>query len=405
MVCACPSMSAYPQGLVEQATRPGENGRQAALRERVDKGECRLVSRADGQIFQRYEDREPEARRFIDELESIAPPDRAASPASSTSSFHSSRASPPPEVAGAYAPPDPNLPAPDVAPNLIPPSDLATSHRSLASLQQPYDQQSAPYSAPLQALAGQYMQSSGSRPQSLFSGAGGGVREPLTAYRGRPHPSLSYVPEQGSPMQSGPSGLPQAPPGMMRPPSLPPNFLARDYGTPDIPPHVQGHLQSSPYIPSPGYPQRPASASTFSHAPLNLPATLQLIHTSVQALHERLTALERTQAMLLRKEERRRSWFWSNNDEDELDDAELAAERERWAYRPTSTTVRLRRKKGLTVRVVWALITAVRRAAIGAGATMIVAAAVIALMNGGWGRSTREAWKRLRLRIVHALKD
>ena len=230
------------------------------------------------------------------------------------------------------------------------------------------------------------------------------MREPLQSLRMRQQQSLGYVPEGSMP---GPSHTPQSAHIPPRAPSLPPPFLSRDFGTPDLP-HLQGSvppLQGSPYIPSPGYPQRPISASTFSHAPLNLPATLQQIHTSLQALHERLTALERSQAMILRKEDRRRSWFWSNHSEDELDDAELDAERERWAYNPNSTTIRIRKKKGLTVRVIWALITALRRAAIGVGATVLVAWIAIALMNGGLRRQLNASWRRLRVRIVKALSD
>jgi hypothetical protein len=109
--------------------------------------------------------------------------------------------------------------------------------------------------------------------------------------------------------------------------------------------------------------------------------------------------------MILRKEDRRRSWFWSTSDVDELDDAELASERDRWAYNPNSTTIRIRKKKGLTVRVIWAFITALRQAAIGVGASVLVAAIAIALLNGGWRRQANTAWRRLRHRLVRALAD
>lgn len=148
--------------------------------------------------------------------------------------------------------------------------------------------------------------------------------------------------------------------------------------------------------------QRPTSASTFSHAPpVNLPATLQQIHTSLQALHERLSTLERTQAALLRRDERRRGWFWGG-EEDDIDTAELDAQRERWQM--PSTTIRLRRK-GMSARIAWALITAVRRAIIGVGASVLVAAIALMLMRGGWRRNMRLAWKQTRLRLVRLLAD
>jgi hypothetical protein len=216
---------------------------------------------------------------------------------------------------------------------------------------------------------------------------------------------LQYVPE-GSPARDtmptvahpGTNPLPQRTPSLPPPPF--PHYLQRDFGTPDI-------VGASPYAPSPGYgPQRPTSTSTFSHAPLNLPGTLQQINTSLQALHERLTALERSQAMLLRKEERRRSWFFSSSDADELDDAELEAERDRWAYHnPNSTTIRLRKKKALPMRFLWAMITALRRAVLGVGATVLVGSIVIALLSGGWRRQFNDVWRKLRLRIVRSLAD
>lgn len=379
------------------------------------------------QIFQRYEERENDARRYIAELTAMAPPsrDHARSPASSSSSFHSSRASPPPDVdqGQQFSPPDPSLPAPDIAPNLIPPSALNTSHRSLATLPYQYDNNSQ-YSGALQhppapsSLRDPYNPPVTSRPGSLFSGVGGSLqptRDPLANLRGsgrqQPLGPLGYVPEQpGVPPSAGRASVPP------RVPSLPPMAsayqpIARDYGTPDLP-HLQHQhhgSHGSPYAmhPSPGFPQRPTSVSTFSAAPLNLPATLQQINTSLQALHERLTALEHAQAMLLRKDATKSSWFWANSDEDELDDAEMEQERDRWGYNQPSTTIRLRKKRrgGLTVRVLWALLTGVRRAMIGVGTTVAIAALVIALMNGGWRRQARNIWGKLHLRVVRLLAD
>lgn len=349
-------------------------------------------------------------------------PQRSTSPVSSESSFHSSRASPPPDHRqhledddeehefDNYPPPDPSLPAPDVAPNIIPPSALNPTHRPLVNLGYPYSeggQGAGPYGGP-----------SGSRTQSIFGGSAPD-RDPLAALRSRrgTAPALDYVPEQTqaslpvrppSHMSGGQAPFPaQQPYGQMpaRTPSVPPvasayQPLSRDFGTPDIPASLfqQGNYQSG----SPMF-QRPGSASTFSHAPpLSLPATLQQIHTSLQALHERLSTLERTQAALLRRDERRRGWFWSSGEEDDIDAAELDAQRERWAV--PSTTVRLRRK-GLTARVAWVLITAVRRAILGLGASVLIAGIALMFMRKGWRRNIWLAWRQTRLRIVRLLAD
>ncbi|KLT38858.1 hypothetical protein CC85DRAFT_12600 [Cutaneotrichosporon oleaginosum] len=357
----------------------------------------------------------------------MGPLPRAQSPASSESSFHSSRASPPPDSGsgGYYPPPDPSLPAPDVAPNIIPPSALTPSHRSLVNIPPSYPYSDTGNAAPLAP-------SIGSRPQSLFGGSAPD-RDHLAALRARRAPAsgLGYVPES----PSGPSHpLPaQAPPRpashqphqhMAPPPFGPPRFAsvppgapyARDFGTPDI---FAMPAAQSPYHPSPY--ARPASASTYSVQPLNLPATLQQIHTSLQALHERLATLERTQSALLRREERRdgRGWwpFSFSGEEDVLDDAEMAAEREweqydesrgAWApYSPHShsTTIRLRKKKGLTARVAWALITAVRRAVIGLGAAVLVGSIALLFVTPRWQRTLQIAMRRARLRVARALAD
>ncbi|BEJ13760.1 hypothetical protein CspHIS471_0309340 [Cutaneotrichosporon sp. HIS471] len=404
-------------------------------------------------ILQRFEDRDSDARAWTRELEAMGPLPRAQSPASSESSFHSSRASPPPDTSPTayYPPPDPALPAPDVAPNIIPPSALTPSHRSLVNLPPTtYPYSDTGNAAPLAP-------SINSRPQSLF---GGSVpdRDHLAALRARRQTApvagmggLGYVPEspagqsQPLPQQqqqpqppSRPTSrqpyIPIAPPPFgpyvpQRFPSVPPGGnapYARDFGTPDIPlagmtgmPNLAGQ---SPYHPSPF--ARPTSASTFSGQPLNLPATLQQIHTSLQALHERLSTLERTQSALLRREERRdsRGWwpFSFSGEEEALDDAEIAAEpqtseweqydenRRQWApYSPHShsTTIRLRKKKGLTARVAWALITAVRRAVIGVGAAVLVGSIALMFVTPRWRRTLQNALRRTRLRVARALAD
>ena len=119
--------------------------------------------------------------------------------------------------------------------------------------------------------------------------------------------------------------------------------------------------------PTPLYPPRPGGAFTFAGIPpINVPTTLRQIQLSLTALHERLTTLERTQAMLVRREDRKRGWFWTSTEEDKLDQLEDEADRASWATR-TNTRTGVRRRKGLSFRVVWWLLTAVRRAIIDVG--------------------------------------
>lgn len=447
-----------------------------------------------------------DARRWSREIEDMGPlAPRAQSPASSESSFHSSRASPPPDRSpevdrrhggsDEYPIPDPSLPAPDVAPNIIPPSALTPSHRSLVLNPSQYQYSDAGLSAP---AGPQFVPSAhgGSRPQSLFGGSAPD-RDYLASLRtGRrqtvPNVPLGHVPEQ-SPSPAARSSLPtqlhqqhhqpqqqqHAPPlrpssnlshhyqgmqaapppfgtgagptggGSPYPSQVPPRFssvplsntgpYARDFGTPDLPglnmgqpmgglgagiPGMSsmaggtagglGGIPPSPYNPSPF--ARPASASTFSHAQLNLPATLQQIHTSLQALHERLSTLERTQSALLRRDERRRSswglgWILGGGaEEDALDTAELDADRarEEWEYSPArsqSTTVRLRKKRGLSARIVFALLTAIRRAVLGLGAAVFVGSVALLFVNPRWRRQVQMVARRARLRVARALAE
>ncbi|KAL1412853.1 hypothetical protein Q8F55_000602 [Vanrija albida] len=402
----------------------------------VNKAEAKqLYIAALIKIFQRFEYQSADAKRYIAELEAMGPldADRPASPASSTSSFHSSHASPlndderldpldgrrasqtQSELSRAYAPPDPSLPAPDVAPNIIPPSALNTSYRSLVNLANPsaYGSENQSFAPPVQPFtqqhpSGPYPMSpfappGGSRPQSLFGGVAGSVgdqRDPLanlrSARRQQGTPSLSFVPEH--PVR--PPTQVHQPPQQQQQSGYP---IARDFGTPDNVPH---HYPS-PYLPHPSpYLQRPASVSTFSQAPLNLPATLASIQTSLQALHERLATLEHSQAMILRRQNRKRHWFWGTSEADELEDAELDAEAARWGgYGQPSTTVRVRRRQGLSARVIFALLTAIRRAILGVGATVIVGTIALLLMNGGMRRNAKKAWDQLRGRMVRLLTD
>ena len=154
--------------------------------------------------------------------------------------------------------------------------------------------------------------------------------------------------------------------------------------------------------PTPIYP-RPGSVSSLNPPPLNVPQSLQQIQISLTALHERMSTLERTQAMLLRKGERRRGWFWPSNEADELDEMEDEAARARWMSTTTATKVK-RKKHGFTFRVVWALITAVRRAMLDVGVGMMVALIGVILIGGGW-RKARFTLRRLGVRMRRMIQD
>lgn len=88
--------------------------------------------------------------------------------------------------------------------------------------------------------------------------------------------------------------------------------------------------------------------------------------------------------MLLRREDKRRGWFWNTNEADELDDLEDEVEGAKW---PTTTMRVKRRKSGLTIRVLWLLITAIRRAMMDVGVGMLVALVGVIVLGGGWRRA------------------
>ncbi|KAK4684733.1 hypothetical protein P7C73_g5435, partial [Tremellales sp. Uapishka_1] len=313
----------------------------------VDKVEAkRLYVAALLKILRKYSERES-ARGFIRELEEFVP-ERPASPASSTSSYHSSQASPPESRSPIlFPPPDPSLPAPDVAPEIVPPSALSSSHRSLLN------------------LAHALPPTSRSRPQS--SVGGWERKESINSFRPirgtSTSAALGFVSEQHQPQP-----------------------LMRDYGTPE----AQFQF-TSPYLgiqqPTPSYPyptpNRPASASTF-HQPqsLNLAQTLQAIQTSLSALHERLSTLEKTQAMILRRDERKKSWFWGSKEDEELDEMEDENDRRRYGQ----VDIGVRAKQGLSFRVAWGLIHAVKRAMLDVGVGMLVVLVGVIVFGGGWRR-------------------
>ncbi|WVO12598.1 hypothetical protein L204_100203 [Cryptococcus depauperatus] len=299
-------------------------------------------------------------------------PPRPLSPASSTSSYHSSQASPHTNSQSQqYLPPDPKLPPPDVAPSIIPPSALNSSHRSLLSLHQLAQEQAETYSG-LGPLKGTLP---GSKTQSMKGSAEYRVQEnrPESVYSFRQRSSFDPRARLGSP-QASQFGIHQTQP------------IPRDFSqTPD--------MHTSPYFgsrePTSVYPRRPGSTSTFSQPPaLNISYTLQQIQTSLIALHERLSTLEKAQAMLLRKDERGKSWFvWASEDED-IDQFEDDATRERYGGIGVNTMTRVeRRKYPLSLGLIWFVLRTLRRAVVDVGVGMTIIFVWFMVLNGGWKRT------------------
>lgn len=105
--------------------------------------------------------------------------------------------------------------------------------------------------------------------------------------------------------------------------------------------------------------------------------------------------------MVLRREERRRTWFWASKEEDDLDEAEEAAERERnkpneGGGREVRTAVGTRVKRRWSLRLVWWLLGLSRRLMVDAGVGLLVGIAVMLLVRGWRGDMGRIV--RLRLR-------
>ena len=162
-----------------------------------------------------------------------------------------------------------------------------------------------------------------------------GLGEPST--RSQPLPALGFV--DVHPYQPEIHYLSQPP-------------LLRSAATPDI-----------PFVPTP----HPPSVSTFVQAPLTVTVSLQAIQTSLAALHERMGALERGNAALLRQNR----WWWTN----ELDEADDEALRAR-------LPVRMPRRR-LGVRIWWAIVAALRRGVV----DLSLALVLMMIMGGGWRRA------------------
>lgn len=140
--------------------------------------------------------------------------------------------------------------------------------------------------------------------------------------------------------------------------------------------------------PTPTYSRRPGSTSTFPNSQaINIPYTLQQIQTSLTALHERLSTLERTQALILRRDEKRKSWFsWEGHESEELDNCENDHAKEMWGRTGVTTVTKVKgKKKSISMRVIWFLVRTLRRALMDVGIGMMVTFIVIMVLNGGCG--------------------
>nr|XP_019045700.1 hypothetical protein I302_06091 [Kwoniella bestiolae CBS 10118]OCF24630.1 hypothetical protein I302_06091 [Kwoniella bestiolae CBS 10118] len=388
----------------------------------IDKPEAkRLYVNALLKILRKHGDSEG-SQTHISELESFntahEPPLRPVSPASSSSSYHSSQASPiaqpsPPKYN--MLPPDPLLPPPDVAEDIVPPSALTSSHRSLLNLSQAH--QSPSISQP-QRNYQDSIPAVGSRTHSL---AGGHAERSGSIH--------SFRQSQRPPVDQ--SYLRNPTPNIGQMPTYSPNLPAvKDFiqiHTPD--PSISPYLgvgiphPTAGHTPITNYPTRlpgPGSTSTFNQAPLNLSVNLQNIQTSLSALHERLSILERNQSMILRKQanadRKKNGWFsWNGNTEfeDELDQLEEDELRDSQRLRNPSggtgsnqiTVTRVgKRRSKLSIRLLWFLLSTIRRALVDVSVSLLVTVACIVVLGGGW-RKARWTLGLLQVRFQRYLTE
>lgn len=319
------------------------------------------------------------------------------SPASSSSSYHSSQASPallpqsnnlPTSPQHDMFPLDPSLPPPDIGSNFIPRSSFHSPHRSLSS--------------PMQEQKNGALDAVGrTSKDGCLRGQGPSMAQNLAS-----ESHAEVLPDR---IQSTESKAVSSKPGWIHSPRrqrrdsqasarlaspMPhPTVGSRDFlGTPEA--------ISSPFFglnqSTPTHSRRPGSSSTFLNSQAtSIPYTLQQIQTSLTALHERLSTLERTQALILRRDERRKSWFsWEGQESDELDNFENDHAKEMWGRTGVTTVTKFKtKKKSISIRVLWFLLRTLRRALMDVGVGVVVTFIVIMVLNGSW---TRTRWMVLK---------
>ncbi|ADV21885.1 long-chain fatty acid transporter [Cryptococcus gattii E566] len=307
----------------------------------IDKAQAkRLYVSALVKILRKYADAEG-VLKYLQILEHETPPIPSCpgSPASSSSSYHSSQASPalfpqsnnlPTVPQHDMLPLDPSLPPPDIGPNFIPPSSFHSPHRSLSSSMQ------EPKNGALDAV-------------------------------GR-------TSKDGSLRGQGPSMA---------------QNLASESHAEVLPDRIQGTeskaVSSKPgWIHSPRRQRRDSQASARLASPMPHPTvgSRDFLGTP-EAISSPFFAL------ILRRDERRKSWFsWEGQESDELDNFENDHAKELWDRTGVTTVTKFKtKKKSISIRVLWFLLRTLRRALMDVGVGVVVTFIVIMVLNGGWGRT------------------
>ncbi|EAL21265.1 hypothetical protein CNBD3190 [Cryptococcus deneoformans B-3501A] len=268
-------------------------------------------------------------------------PSCPASPASSASSYHSSQASPallPQSSNSPIVPPHdispltPSLPPPDDAPNFIPPS----SHHS----------RNPPSLSSMQEQRNEVLDAVGR------TGRDGNMRDQ------RPSSAQNLTSE---------SQIHAAMP------------LDRITGI-----EREAVSGKSGSVHSPRRQRRDSQASARLASPLPHPTV-----GSRDFLGTPETISSPFLALILRRDERRKSWFsWEGHESEELDNCENDQAKEMWGRTGVTTVTKVNaKKKSISMRVLWFLVKTLRRALMDVGIGMMVTLIVIMVLNGGWGRA------------------
>jgi hypothetical protein len=107
--------------------------------------------------------------------------------------------------------------------------------------------------------------------------------------------------------------------------------------------------------------------------------------------------------MILRRDEKKRTWFWARKEGDDLDEAEDEIERARLARRPgvpegreVRTAIGTKVRKRWSLRFVWWLFGLSRRLMVDAGVGLLVGLAAMMIVRGWRGDMGRLVKQRLR---------
>lgn len=107
--------------------------------------------------------------------------------------------------------------------------------------------------------------------------------------------------------------------------------------------------------------------------------------------------------MILRRDERKRTWFWTSREEDDLDEAEDEIEKARLASgansvggREVRTAIGTKVRKRWSLRFVWWLLGLTRRLAVDMSVGLLVGLAAMMIVRGWRGDMGRRVKARLR---------